>query len=63
MSMGFSSTEARLALRASFNNVDEAIEQILKKRREKTAAKKIEKEKEREETLTRKYGQTLENKK
>lgn len=30
MAMGFNSTEARLALRASFNNVDEAIEQIIK---------------------------------
>jgi hypothetical protein len=28
--MGFSSTESRLALRASFNNVDEAIEQIIR---------------------------------
>lgn len=30
MSMGFSSVEARLALRSSFNNVDAAIEQIFK---------------------------------
>jgi exonuclease VII small subunit len=28
MTMGFTATEARLALRASFNNVDSAIEQI-----------------------------------
>ena len=30
MTMGFSSTEARLALRASFNDVDKAVEQIFK---------------------------------
>ena len=30
MSMGFTNTEARLALRSSFNNVDAAIEQIFK---------------------------------
>lgn len=30
MAMGFSSTEARLALRASFNDVDKAVEQIFK---------------------------------
>lgn len=30
MSMGFTNTEARLALRSTFNNVDAAIEQIFK---------------------------------
>lgn len=30
MSLGFNSTEARLALRASFNDVDSAVEQIFK---------------------------------
>ncbi|RNA00253.1 NEDD8 ultimate buster 1-like [Brachionus plicatilis] len=30
MSMGFSNTEAKLALRATFNNVDAAVEQIFK---------------------------------
>lgn len=30
MSMGFSATEAKLALRASFNDLDAAVEQIFK---------------------------------
>ncbi|CAF0966900.1 unnamed protein product [Brachionus calyciflorus] len=55
MSMGFSSTEAKLALRATFNNVDSAIEQIFKKKRTLEEAKLLEKQKKLEE----KYGRCL----
>lgn len=35
MSMGFSNIEAKLALRASFNDVDKAVEHIFKVKKKK----------------------------
>lgn len=59
MSMGFTSTEARLALRATFNNVDAAVEQIFKKKQLEKESKELEKQKEYSKKLDQKYGLTL----
>ncbi len=60
--MGFSNTEARLALRASFNNVDMAIEQICKKKQSQKEMLALEKQKKKAKRLHEKYGLTMNNK-
>lgn len=62
MAMGFSNTEARLALRASSNNVNIAIEQIFKKKQNLKEAKELEKQKKLARKLHENYGLTLDNK-
>ncbi len=62
MTMGFSNTEARLALRAASNNVDLAIEQIFKKKQKLKETRELEKKETKAKSLYEKFGLTLNNK-
>jgi hypothetical protein len=62
MTMGFTNMEAKLALRATFNNVDSAVELIFQKREREKESKELEKQKSHEKKIESKYGRTTENK-
>ncbi len=62
MGMGFNSTEAKLALRATCNDVDSACELILKKRQHVKEIRAQEKEEKYSKKLEYKYGRTWDNK-
>ncbi|XP_078702483.1 NEDD8 ultimate buster 1-like isoform X2 [Branchiostoma floridae x Branchiostoma belcheri] len=58
MTMGFSSAEARLGLRACGNNVQAAVTHIMQKQEERREIKKKEREERRQKKLARKLGKT-----
>ena len=59
MAVGFNSVEARLALRASFNDVDAAVEQIFQKKQREKEAQAVELAR----NLETEFGLTLNEKK
>ena len=63
MQMGFTTTQARLALRSTSGNVNAAIEQIIKQRDLKKRTEKLDKERRRQLKLEETYGRTVKDSK